>query len=84
LQERGGTAAVPCPTLEGGRDHGTDRRKSRRKGSATVSNLKAKLLEKNSGPSARTTKLVKEQGKIVIDQVTIGQCIGGAATSGAS
>ena len=46
--------------------------------SANVSNLKAKLLEKILAHRPRTTKLVKEQGKIVIDQVTIDQCIGGA------
>jgi hypothetical protein len=46
--------------------------------SANVSNLKAKLLEKIQAHRPRTTKLVKEQGKIVIDQVTIDQCIGGA------
>jgi len=46
--------------------------------SANVSNLKAKLLEKILAHRPRTTKLVKEQGKIVIDQVTIDQCVGGA------
>src|SRR5512141_324394 len=46
--------------------------------SATVSNLKAKLLEKIVAHRPRTTKLVKEQGNIIIDQVTIDQCIGGA------
>ena len=46
--------------------------------SVTVSNLKAKLFEKIQAHRPRTTKLVKEQGKIVIDQVTIDQCIGGA------
>ena len=46
--------------------------------SANVSNLKAKLLEKILAHRPRTTKLVKELGKIVIDQVTIDQCIGGA------
>ena len=46
--------------------------------STNVSNLKAKLLEKIQAHRPRTTKLVKEQGKIVIDQVTIDQCIGGA------
>ena len=46
--------------------------------SANVSNLKAKLLEKIVAHRPRTTKLVKEQGTIVIDQVTIDQCIGGA------
>src|SRR5512143_1520202 len=51
----------------------TDERRS-----ANVSNLKAKLLEKILAHRPRTTTLVKEQGKIVIDQVTIDQCIGGA------
>ena len=36
--------------------------------SANVSNLKAKLLEKIVAHRPRTTKLVKEQGKIVIDR----------------
>jgi citrate synthase len=45
---------------------------------APVANLKAKLKEKIEAHRPRTTKLVKEQGKIVIDQVTIDQCIGGA------
>src|SRR5512134_2380514 len=40
--------------------------------------LKDKLFEKIQAHRPRTTKLVKEQGKIVIDQVTIDQCIGGA------
>ena len=39
--------------------------------SGNVSNLKAKLLEKIQAHRPRTTKLVKEQGSIVIDQVTI-------------
>ena len=42
------------------------------------SNLKAKLKEKIEAHRPRTTKLVKEQGKVVIDKVTIDQCIGGA------
>src|SRR5512137_2016364 len=42
------------------------------------STLKDKLFEKIQAHRPRTTKLVKEQGKIVIDQVTIDQCIGGA------
>src|SRR5664280_1088611 len=46
--------------------------------SANVSNLKAKLLEKIVAHRPRTTKLVKEQGKVIIDQVNIDQCIGGA------
>ena len=45
---------------------------------ANVSNLKAKLFEKIQAHRPRTTKLVKEQGSILIDQVTIEQCIGGA------
>jgi len=42
------------------------------------SSLKAKLKEKIEAFRPRTTKLMKEQGKIVIDKVTIDQCIGGA------
>src|SRR5512142_2497493 len=42
------------------------------------STLKDKLFEKIQAHRPRTTKLVKEQGKIVIAQVTIEQCIGGA------
>ena len=45
---------------------------------APVSNLKAKLKEKIEAFRPRTTKLVKEFGKTIIDQVTIDQCIGGA------
>jgi citrate synthase len=45
---------------------------------APVANLKAKLKEKIEAHRPRTTKLVKEFGKIIIDQVTIEQCIGGA------
>ncbi len=52
--------------------------KADERSSVNVSNLKAKLLEKIQAHRPRTTKLVKEQGKIVIDQVTIDQCIGGA------
>ena len=40
--------------------------------------LKEKLFEKIQAHRPRITKLVKEQGKVVIDQVTIDQCIGGA------
>src|SRR5512135_2149204 len=46
--------------------------------STNVSNLKAKLFEKIQAHRPRTTKLVKEQGSILIDQVTIEQCVGGA------
>ena len=46
--------------------------------SANVSKLKAKLFEKIQAHRPRTTKLVKEQGSILIDQVTIEQCVGGA------
>src|SRR5512139_1523100 len=42
------------------------------------STLKDKLFEKIQAHRPRTTKLVKELGKVVIDQVTIDQCIGGA------
>jgi len=45
---------------------------------APVANLKAKLKEKIEAHRPRTTKLVKEFGKVIIDQVTIDQCIGGA------
>jgi citrate synthase len=45
---------------------------------APVANLKAKLKEKIEEFRPRTTKLVKEFGKTIIDQVTIDQCIGGA------
>ncbi|NJD61765.1 MAG: citrate (Si)-synthase, partial [Deltaproteobacteria bacterium] len=40
--------------------------------------LKEKLFEKIQAHRPRTTKLVKELGKTIIDQVTIEQCIGGA------
>ncbi|HEX9204993.1 MAG TPA: citrate (Si)-synthase [Candidatus Deferrimicrobiaceae bacterium] len=43
-----------------------------------MANLKAKLKEKIEAHRPRTTKLVKEFGKTIIDQVTIDQCIGGA------
>lgn len=42
------------------------------------STLKEKLFEKIQAHRPRTTKLVKEFGKVVIDQVTIEQAIGGA------
>ncbi len=45
---------------------------------ATPNILKAKLQEKMEAWRPRITKLMKEQGKIVIDKVTIDQCIGGA------
>jgi citrate synthase len=45
---------------------------------APVADLKAKLKEKIEAHRPRTTKLVKEFGKVIIDQVTIDQCIGGA------
>ncbi len=40
--------------------------------------LKETLRQKIEEHRPRTTKLVKEFGKVVIDQVTIDQCIGGA------
>src|SRR5512138_3155996 len=40
--------------------------------------LKKKLKEKIEAFRPRTTKLNKELAEIVIDKVTIGQCIGGA------
>lgn len=40
--------------------------------------LKTKLLAKIEEARPRTTRLVKEFGKVVIDEVTIDQCIGGA------
>ncbi len=40
--------------------------------------LKKKLKEKIEAFRPRTTKLNKELADIVIDKVTIGQCIGGA------
>src|SRR4030067_1140815 len=43
-----------------------------------MATLKEKLFEKIQAHRPRITKLVKEQGKVVIDQVTIDQCIGGA------
>src|SRR5512134_4099362 len=69
----------PCPTTR--KEAGTMAQiaeKADERRSANVSNLKAKLLEKIQAHRPRITKLVKEQGKILIDQVTIEQCIGGA------
>src|SRR5664280_3171373 len=40
--------------------------------------LKDTLKQKIEAHRPRTTKLTKEFGKVVIDQVTIDQCIGGA------
>src|SRR6266508_465211 len=45
---------------------------------AITTNLKQTLKQKIEAHRPRTTRLVKEFGKIVIDQVTIDQCIGGA------
>ena len=45
---------------------------------ATMTALKTKLLAKIEEARPRTTKLIKEFGKVVIDEVTIDQCIGGA------
>jgi citrate synthase len=42
------------------------------------STLKTTLKQKIEAFRPRTAKLTKEQGEIVIDQVTISQCIGGA------
>ena len=43
-----------------------------------MATLKEVLAQKIADHRPRTTKLVKEFGKVVIDQVTIDQCIGGA------
>ncbi|WP_298269162.1 citrate (Si)-synthase [Geobacter sp.] len=43
-----------------------------------MSKLKDKLAQKVQEHRPRTTRLVKEFGKVIIDQVTIDQCIGGA------
>jgi len=43
-----------------------------------MSNLKNKLAQKIQEHRPRTTRLTKEFGKVIIDQVTIEQCIGGA------
>lgn len=45
---------------------------------ATMTALKTKLLAKIEEHRPRTARLVKEFGKVVIDEVTIDQCIGGA------
>ena len=43
-----------------------------------MTQLKDKLLEKIEAHRPRTTKLTKEFGNVIIDQVDIDQCIGGA------
>lgn len=43
-----------------------------------MASLKEKLFEKIKAERPRVTKLTKEHGKVVIDEVTIDQCIGGA------
>src|SRR5512133_2577662 len=43
-----------------------------------MSTLKETLAQKIAEHRPRTTKLTKEFGKVIIDQVTIDQCIGGA------
>src|SRR5512136_1567894 len=43
-----------------------------------MSNLKDKLYQKITAHRLRTARLVREFGKVIIDQVTIEQCIGGA------
>lgn len=43
-----------------------------------MTRLKTRLLEKIQEHRPRTAALVKEHGKVVIDEVTIDQCIGGA------
>ncbi len=45
---------------------------------ATVSQLKSNLQAKIEAHRPRITRLTKEFGKVVIDEVTIDQCIGGA------
>ncbi len=45
---------------------------------ATVSQLKTNLQAKIEAHRPRITRLTKEFGKVVIDEVTIDQCIGGA------
>jgi citrate synthase len=42
-----------------------------------MKSLKEKLFDKIQGHRARTAELLKESKNVVIDQVTIGQCIGG-------
>src|SRR5450830_1111759 len=43
-----------------------------------MATLKETLAQKITEHRVRTTRLTKEFGKIIIDQVTIDQCIGGA------
>jgi len=43
-----------------------------------MTRLKTRLLEKIQEHRPRTAALVKDHGKVVIDEVTIDQCIGGA------
>ena len=43
-----------------------------------MTRLKSHLKQKIEEHRPRTTRLVKEFGKVIIDQVTIDQCIGGA------
>ena len=43
-----------------------------------MTRLKSRLLEKIQEHRPRTTALIKEHGKVIIDEVTIDQCIGGA------
>ena len=43
-----------------------------------MTTLKTRLKEKIEEHRPRTTRLLKEVGKVVIDEVTIDQCIGGA------
>ena len=43
-----------------------------------MTTLKTRLKEKIEEHRPRTTRLLKEFGKVVIDEVTIDQCIGGA------
>ena len=47
-------------------------------GSSATTTLKQTLKQKIEAHRPRTTALVKEFGKVIIDQVTIDQCIGGA------
>ena len=43
-----------------------------------MTRLKSRLLEKIQEHRPRTTALIKEHGKVIIDDVSIDQCIGGA------
>ena len=43
-----------------------------------MSNLKDKLYQNIVAHRHRTARLIREFGKVLIDQVTIEQCIGGA------